>query len=346
MPAPGTREMDKIVEGGDCLVCQAGSSIGLLHQFEDDPHYVVVCSACSVQTIRPLPTTDELKDYYSNYPTTQTDKEQLQFLIDRHVELFEYLATWVRPQPIAGQPIRYLEVGFGNGASILAAAQIGMECSGFDLGPSNVSEVQARAKDRGLKLDVWTGDGSVGQELGKTFDFIKASQVIEHLIDPVTFVRSMQKLLAPGGFLYLECPNNAAAFYTIKNKLRRRFNRMDFYNSMRLTEHLWGFNQKSMQRLLQANDLDVVLCKDYSLRHRFFQPEHLHWYPSLGSGLSQALSRKNPYPFLKSMIAIFDQLASRVASSGLGLTVLSRKRLTVPDAGSASESGVSKAVRF
>ena len=316
--------MDRMVETSDCQVCRAADSVRVLHQFEGDPHYVVICGACSVQTIRPLPTTAELEQYYLDYQTTQTDDRRLEFLIERHVELFEHLKQWIKPQT-CGRATRYLEVGFGNGASILAAAQAGMECSGFDLGPFNVAEVQRRAADRGLKMNVWAADGSVVQELGQTFDFIKASQVIEHLLDPVTFVGSMEKLLAPGGLLYLECPNNAAAFYLIKNQMRRRFNRMDFYNSMRLSEHLWGFNRTSMTRLLEIHGLHVVFCKTYTLRHRFLQPEHLLWYPSLLSGLGQAFSRKHPYPFLKSLIASFDQAAGALAASGLGLAALSQK---------------------
>jgi SAM-dependent methyltransferase len=192
-----------------------------------------------------------------------------------------------------------------------------------------VSDVSRRAKSLGLSVHIQCGDAAnLALEKGETFDFIKASQIIEHLIDPVGFVDSMSGLLSSDGYLYLECPNNSAAFLQIKNRLRRRFRRMDFYNSLRIKQHLWGFNRASMTELLRAHGYDIVFCRDYPVRHSYLQPENRLWYPSLISGASQSFSRGQPYALLKSLIVIFDWAASLTLSGGLGLAALGRKHTT------------------
>jgi len=309
----------------DCPICHSTSSMTIVHRFEKDTHYVVACNTCSVQTILPHPTGDQLKDFYRHYHNTRTADEQMPFLIARHVELFEHLRKRFQLQSETGVT-RYLEVGFGNGGSLLAAAQVGMEAAGFDLDPDNVADVEKRAKTLGLKVKLQFGDSNAALDPGQKFDLIKASQLIEHLINPVDFINSMTGLLSEKGYLYLECPNNSAAFLLIKNQLRRRFGRLDFYGSLKLSEHLWGFNRASMTRLLEENGLEVLFCRDYPVRHRYFQPENLLWYPSVRSGVRQSLSTRRSYPLLKSLIPVFDQVASGVVSGGIGLAVLAKRR--------------------
>lgn len=319
--------MVESVMGDDCPVCQQAASLQVLHRFEQDPHYVVGCKVCTVQSILPHPTRAELREHYFNYQTTRTPDEQLPVLIERHGRLFEWLRT--RWQVPSNKHIRYLEVGFGNGSSLLAAAQMGMDAVGYDLDPNNVADVQRRAELLDVPVEVQRGDlneAIEARERNEKFDFVKASQLIEHVIDPAKFIDSMSALLAPRGYLYLDCPNNAASFLWIKNRLRRSFGRMDFYNSLRVNEHLWGFNHTSMNYLLRGRGFDVMFCTDYPVRHPFFQPENRLWYPSLLSGLRLSVSERKLYPLLKSLIAAFDWTMSRTVSGGIGLAALARKR--------------------
>jgi SAM-dependent methyltransferase len=316
--------MAELSIGHDCPVCREPASLEVLYRFEDDAHYIVGCKSCTVQTILPYPTRSELKEYYFNYHTTRTPEDQMPLLIARHVDLFEWLRTkWHVPST---KGVRYVEVGFGNGASLLAAAQLGMDAFGYDLDPNNIDDVERRAKLLDLPVQLQRGDLNEALQRNEKFDLVKASQVIEHVIDPVRFIDSMSGLLNPRGYLYLECPNNAASFLWIKNRLRRPFGRMNFFNSLKVSEHLWGFNRASMKHLLRARNFDVVFCKDYPARHPYFQPENLFWYPSLSSGLRQSISERKLYPLLKSLIAVFDQAMSLTVSGGIGLVALARAR--------------------
>jgi 2-polyprenyl-3-methyl-5-hydroxy-6-metoxy-1,4-benzoquinol methylase len=308
----------------DCPSCRASSSLKVVHRFEDDRHFVVACTNCSVQTILPHPTSSDVSEFYTNYHNTRTPDEQMPFLIEKSVNLFERLRKEGH-LPSDLRTVRYLEAGFGNGASVVAAAQLGMQTVGFDLDPNNVSDVARRLKDRDLHAHIQCGD--INQLIKcETVDFIKASQIIEHLIDPVGFVSSTSRLLSPNGYLYMECPNNSATFLQVKNLLRKPFGRMRFYNSLSVSEHLWGFNRASMTELLHSCGYEIVFCRDYPVRHKYLQPQTYFWYPSLLSGVMQSLSQRRAYPLLKSLIGVFDLAASVTLAEGIGLATLARKR--------------------
>jgi 2-polyprenyl-3-methyl-5-hydroxy-6-metoxy-1,4-benzoquinol methylase len=309
----------------DCPICLTPASFKVVHHFEDNLHYVVACNRCSVQTILPHPTSRDVNEFYADYHVTRTPEEHMPFLINKSIDLFDHLRK-EGYLPSNFRTVRYLEAGFGNGASVLAAAQLGMQTFGFDLDPSNVADVLRRLKSMDLRAHVTHGDAHQVLDKGETVDFIKASQIIEHLIDPVEFVNSMSGLLSRDGYLYLECPNNSAAFFQIKNRLRRQFGRMQYYNSLRVSEHLWGFNRASMTELLQTCGDQVVFCADYHIRHKYIQPENRMWYPSVTSGVIQSIFQKGSYPLLKSLIGVFDLAASKTLSEGLGLAALARKR--------------------
>ena len=317
--------MVELAVGDDCPVCRQ-SSLEVLHRFQGEPYCVAGCKACTVETILPHPTRNALKEHYFNYQTTRTPEQQIPDLIAMQIQLFEWLRShWQAP---AAKGTRYLEVGFGNGSSLLAAAQLGMEASGYDLDPNNVADVERRAKALDLQVKIGNGDlneARAALERDGKYDLVRASQLIEHVIDPVKFIESMSDLLTPRGYLYLDCPNNAASFLWIKNRLRKSFGRMDFYNSLRLNEHLWGFNRTSMNHLLRGRGFDVVFCTDYPVRHPFFQPENRFWYPSLLVGVRLLASDRKLYPLLKSLIATYDWMMSLTISGGIGLAALARR---------------------
>jgi SAM-dependent methyltransferase len=95
-----------------------------------------------------------------------------------------------------------LDVGCGRGALLSRMAAAGWRCWGIDASPFAVDKarihvpaarvVHARIEDI---------------PRGASFDLITAAHLIEHLPDPVSALRRMHALLAPGGKLFVSLPN-------------------------------------------------------------------------------------------------------------------------------------------
>ena len=97
---------------------------------------------------------------------------------------------------------RLLDVGCGDGSFLAAMAKRGWRVSGLDLDPLAVEAARAA---HGLDVNVGTVESMLGT--GAVFDVVTASHVIEHVPDPVQFLRDCRSLLPPGGRLVLKTPN-------------------------------------------------------------------------------------------------------------------------------------------
>lgn len=102
---------------------------------------------------------------------------------------------------------RYLEIGCGFGFSLDFARQaFGLDVQGIDPSPF------ARAGAQTLGLPISSKYLTSGTELhGGNFDFAVASEVIEHIFQPLDFVRLVRDRLTPAGVLILTTPNAAKA---------------------------------------------------------------------------------------------------------------------------------------
>ncbi len=298
---------------GTCPLCDVSVS---KYQVFAGNDFVERCESCGLEGLKPLPTKEQLAAYYDGYATTQTPLELLLPLVDISKDALRHFAKKGGLSNVNG--LSFLEVGCGNGASVLAAAELGFDTVALDTDPSSIARLSEVVADQGLSAELRRAYVADLVNEKRTFDVVKVSQVIEHVPDPGEFLHELSQLLKPGGLLILDCPNNDALFWRAKNLLRKRFNRTNFYNSLKLSEHLWGFTVRSLRKALESSGYRVLHCSDYSVRDHIYQPENATWYPSLSHGTRSALRGLHAFPFLKASIGTFDQGASFLGR-GMGL---------------------------
>lgn len=80
----------------------------------------------------------------------------------------------------------------------------------------------------------------------KSFDYIVASEVIEHIVDPSDFVRCLFRVLKPGGILLVTTPYKEKPAYS----LCIHCNKPTPFNA-----HLHSFDEHKLQSLYSAKDL-------------------------------------------------------------------------------------------
>jgi len=129
----------------------------------------------------------------------------------------------------AGQKL--LDIGSGNGAFVAAARARGLDAWGQDL------SAQADS-DR-----VYVGELSAIAFPTGDFDVITIHDVLEHVPDPVAFLKEVRRLLkSPGGVLLLDYP---------------RFWHEAGEHHWKLIEHLWMFTGNQLLDLLQRTGFEV-----------------------------------------------------------------------------------------
>ncbi len=101
-------------------------------------------------------------------------------------------------------PARLLDVGCGAGQFLLRASRAGYGVSGIDPDPRAVSFVQ---DELGLDAYCASPDKLPADE---SFDVITMFGVLEHIAEPLDFLRHVRRRISPGGEVLIGVPNVAS----------------------------------------------------------------------------------------------------------------------------------------
>lgn len=98
---------------------------------------------------------------------------------------------------------RLLDVGCGDGAFVQMAVEKGFESEGLELNSSAVAHAQAK----GLKVWARMPEAHAERIEFTPYDVVSSFQVLEHVHEPMTFLKSLITMIKPGGRLVIGVPN-------------------------------------------------------------------------------------------------------------------------------------------
>jgi SAM-dependent methyltransferase len=106
------------------------------------------------------------------------------------------------------RPERVLDLGCGAGANTLALFRDKPDdVAGLDIAHRSAVTYRTRT---GRPAVVGSAEGLPIRDAA--FDLVLCNDVLEHLVDPDTFMEELRRVIAPGGHLVLSTPNLAAWF--------------------------------------------------------------------------------------------------------------------------------------
>lgn len=153
---------------------------------------------------------------------------------------------------------RWLDVGTGNGGILDLLAPACAQAAAV--------EPQAGSR-RLLQDDGYVVHANIEEVPNGRFDVITLFHVYEHVPDPIAFLCSIKKRLAPGGRLCIEVPHG-------RDLLIELLACEAFIKFTLWSEHLILHSQKSLRRFITAAGFDQ--CEISGIQ-RYPLANHLHW---------------------------------------------------------------------
>jgi len=227
-----------------------------------EPVYSLVeCDGCHARFLDPLPDTEALSRFYApHYYGSDWYKQE------------EKGRMFARSMLRRGFGGRFLDVGCNLGYFLRAVADAsGCEAHGVEISPEAVSYARNE-----LSLDVRCGELMDAGYPDRFFDFIRVNNVLEHVRDPLGFIRECSRILRKGGKLYLSVPNgpvDGAGLINYFHEEKKPPRSKD--------GHLFFFSRNALDRLFQAAGLEIADAHTYGIRRGLRllgrYPNKPHW---------------------------------------------------------------------
>ena len=201
------------------------------------------CSECATKFMNPPYSQtylDALYDGYTNKSEIQDTDSSLQAAnLECHQFHFRKIEKYIAP----GKALLF---GCGNGSEIRTAIARNWNVNGYDIDRSCIDHLKQK-----YKFDFYTGNFFELNLPSSEYDCIYLDQVLEHLKNPQDYLNEFQRILKPGGILFIASPNIksfSSQFKIIFGKLGLKQQRGRHYDTW---HHMFYYNPTALSKLLE-----------------------------------------------------------------------------------------------
>lgn len=226
-----------------CLICGANEHQVVFREFDVD---IMRCLSCG----HVFSTYPGQKDYSGYWGEGVTESEAFLWWDQAHRKAFEAFCK----KFIAGKKGKLLDVGCGLGYFVKKISLYpDWEVYGYEISPAAVDYAK---RSLGLK-NVFAGRVQNSQFPAKSFDIITLWDVLEHILQPDSFLGYLHSLLKEDGILFIHTPNNAVQLPKARlKKLLKGMNPQIHY--LEAKDHMHIYSMKNLKKLLIRNSFSQV----------------------------------------------------------------------------------------
>ncbi|HHI81894.1 MAG TPA: bifunctional 2-polyprenyl-6-hydroxyphenol methylase/3-demethylubiquinol 3-O-methyltransferase UbiG [Rhizobiales bacterium] len=106
----------------------------------------------------------------------------------------------LKDKPLAGLDL--LDIGCGGGLLSEPLARLGAKVTAIDPSQKNIKTAMVHASEQGLDIAYRATTAEELAASGNRFDIVLNMEVIEHVSDPATFIKTCASLVRPGGLMF------------------------------------------------------------------------------------------------------------------------------------------------
>jgi SAM-dependent methyltransferase len=173
---------------------------------------IVSCLDCGMVYADTSGSQADYDRYYTDFANYETPDGSGSGVKEDDARRLEENADWLAAR-IGAKDARIIDIGCAQGGLLKALSQREFSSlSGIDPSARCVELVRAAG------FSAWQGHFGCLPADGGRYDFIMATQVLEHVLDTQEAISAVRRLCAPGGKIYIEVPD-AACYHNDKGAL-------------------------------------------------------------------------------------------------------------------------------
>jgi 2-polyprenyl-3-methyl-5-hydroxy-6-metoxy-1,4-benzoquinol methylase len=232
----------------NCPLCQSAQIKFLFIKQQCSYHICTVCRFIFGRSAQNPNFTNTLADFepaYLNYLSLQQHDNR------NHHALLKKLSRFIHPGSS-----RILDIGCGSGKLTRFLREQGYKAIGLE--PSQALYREFLQGDDHFFNG--TADNYLLAHPGQEFDLVILADVLEHVEEPMLFMETVSRLLAPGGTLFISTPDSRSFFARATGRRWHYFNRY----------HLSLFSKENLRQLAASHGLHREAGGHMARQHSFY----------------------------------------------------------------------------
>lgn len=186
-----------------CILCKHSKFKIVSSQVRDSKyHKVIKCLKCDHVQLYPIPTPEEDKEFYDKEMQSVGIKYFFSLNELRRLSVSDVNRRSVLIQKTIQKNKKILEIGSGDGFFLEKMQNYGYKMTGIEVSKHRRIKSRKTTNVKVLDIDLVQNVPNIG-----SFDGIVLFHVLEHIRDPINFLKNILKLLKPRGKLIVEVPN-------------------------------------------------------------------------------------------------------------------------------------------
>ncbi|TAN58904.1 methyltransferase domain-containing protein, partial [bacterium] len=328
----------------ECIACAGDKFEFIIGQGD---YAIYRCNSCGLVFTSPLPQQEQLKGFYENFAFNEFEAKYSRENAEIAARVIAGQLKVSRRYAPSLPGADYLDIGCGNGYYCFGAKENGLNAVGVDLDTG-----AAEFAEKNFGINVLVKGLEECNFSDNRFSLINSRQLIEHLPEPLKFLKEVYRILKPGGFFVLETANTQSlehilklyfldAFKKIKaDKAGGRLNLRDYLKAVRRAwgfvdppRHIFGFNAHNLKLLCEKAGFQCLKTLNAATGDAMYYPLSRGHRQFLSKSRREALRRlrKRSFAAFCAYILLFAplmftlRLGILLANNGSHLVIYCRK---------------------
>ncbi len=258
----------------ECPLCKHKDILPIhnkVRNITDDSSKMYECTHCQTHFLYPQPQAEQLETYYDGqfreevHSASYYDKEKLDHIFAYFSPEARLRVTRIEEELAPTDEL--LEIGCSVGYFLKTVADKVKLAYGTEW------DSRARAYINDVLADPRIRTEKNPEDFHMTFDKIFLFHVLEHIADPIQFLKGLKPILKQNGKLYIEVPN-------VDDIMVKTF-RSDAYKDYYYKKaHLYNFNETGLKYIFEQ----CGLCYDIRYIQRYDISNHFYWLANKAPG--------------------------------------------------------------